>query len=87
MCRNSLTVVQVEVNGRELVMEGKLTAKRNPSNDFYRERCPGDRLYRTFHFNHDIDPASVTADFNDGLLDVRVALKAATNQRVHIPLK
>ena len=85
--RSLLSCLQVEVSGRELTMEGRLSSKPNPSNSFYRERCNGDRLYRKFTFNHDIDPSSVTADFNDGLLDVRVGLKTAAKQSVHIPLK
>ena len=68
-------------------MEGVLSAKPVSSSSFWRERCPGDRMYRKFTFAQDIDPSTVTADFNDGLLDVRVALKSAAKQSVNIPLK
>lgn len=70
-------------------MEGRLSQKSNPHATFWRERCAGDRIFRKFTFAHDIDPSAVTADYNDGLLDVRVMLKnAAKRESVHnIPLK
>jgi len=85
--------VKVELTGRDLLMEGLLQEGRLPvqtagNASFWRERCTRDRLSRTFTFSKDVDPASITAELNDGLLDVRVALnKAAAKQTVHVSFK
>ncbi len=71
----------VSVEGRRLQISGQRRARGNEKNESYRLQgmCYG-KFDRTFTLQDDIDKKAITADYKDGVLEVRVAggAKSAT---------
>ena len=78
--------IEIDVSDGVLTVRGKREdVVENKNEDVYRRETFRGVFERSFRLPTDADASSITADYNDGVLDVRVP-KAATAKARRIPI-